>query len=216
MSCITLKSGADYSCGGFQKKYFQQIVLVNKKDVISYNIQISKESLLPDFNMVDSCRHRVRFQLKEGKKGFRYTFPEKGSLVSGSFTKSEDNNRTEYSHRITLALYGVNEAFKCKLRELDNGNYFGAIQFMDGTVEIYGFEYGLKTNDYTFEPQAFLGGSVIELISDKDALEDEAPLIYFSNGNENEDFNNDFDSNPPIILGDFNDDFNNDFYTEAI
>lgn len=214
MGCITLKAGADYSCGGFSKKYFQQIVLVNRKDLKSWNIQISKDSLIPEIEK--ECRHRVRFQLKENKKGFRYTFPEKGSLVFGSFTKSEDNNRTEYAHKVQIALYGVNEAFKCKLRELDNGNYFAAIQFTDGTVEIYGFEYGLKTNDYTFEPQSFSGGGIIELISDKDALEDEPPLIYFSNGNENTDFNNDFDANPPIVLGDFNDDFNNDFYTEAI
>lgn len=214
MGCITLKAGADYSCGGFSKKYFQQIVLVNRKDLLSCNVQISKDSLIPD--QPTECRHRVRFQLKENKKGFRYTFPEKGSLVFGSFTKSEDNNRAEYAHKVQIALYGVNEAFKCKLRELDNGNYFAAIQFTDGTVEIYGFEYGLKTNDYTFEPQSFSGGGIIELISDKDALEDEPPLIYFSNGNENADFNNDFDSNPPIVLGDFNDDFNNDFYTQAI
>lgn len=213
MGCITLKSGADYSCGGFAKKYFQQLVLVNRDDLLSWSVQITRKNL---DGFESECRHRVRFQLKENKRGFRYTFPEKGSLVSGSFSKSEDNNRTEYSHKIQIALYGVNEALKCKLRELDNSDYFGAIQFMDGTVEIYGFEYGLKTNDYTYEAQAFNGGSVIELISDKDSLEDEAPLVYFSNGNENEDFNNDFDSNPPIILGDFNNDFNEDFYTEEI
>lgn len=212
MSCITLKSGADYSCGGFAKKYFQQLVLVNREDVASWSIQTNKNITLNE----KICRHRILFNLKEGKTGFRYVFPDKGSLVFGSFTKSEDNNRLEYLHKIQIALFGVNEAFKCKLRELDNGNYFAALQFTDGTVEIYGFEYGLKTNDYTYEPQNFMGGGLIELISDKDALEDEPPFIYFSNGNENDDFNNNFSDNPVIQLGDFNDDFNNDFYVIAV
>jgi hypothetical protein len=221
MGCLSITNGADYICGGFQKKYFQQIVLVNRADLDSWSIQLTKFNA-PSFSNPANpipppkCAHRVFFRLKENKTGYRFEFPEKGSTIFGSFTKSESNNRTEYTHRIQISLFGVNEAFKCLLRSLDNANYFAAIQFMDGTVEIFGFEYGLTTNDYTYDPQGFGGGSLIELVSDKEALEDEAPFVYSSNGNENEDFNNNFDNNPIIELGDFNDDFNNDFFVTAV
>lgn len=211
MACITLETGADYSCGGFAKRYHQQVVIVNKEDVLNWSIQVSKP--IPGIPTV--CRHRIKFQLKENKSGHRFTFPEKGSMVFGSFGKVEDNNRTEYSHRVQIAVYGIDEDLKCMLRMLDSGGYFAAIQFVDGTVEIYGFEYGLRTNNYTFDPQSAYGGGVIELVSDGSALEDEPPFVYFANGNENEDFNNNFTDNDDVILGDFNNDFNNDFFTLA-
>ena len=37
------------------------------------------------------------------------------------------------------------------MKSLDLAKYFAAIQFMDGTVEIYGFENGLTTDDYEFD-----------------------------------------------------------------
>lgn len=200
------------SCGGFAKKYFQQLVIVNRKDVLSYVIQTVR-NISPTES---ECRHRVYFKLKENKRGFRFSAPEKGNNFLGSFSKSKDNGRSEYSHRVQILLMGAGEQLKCLLRDLDGGSYFVALQLMDGTIEIYGFEYGLTTSDYTYDLASGLGGSLIELISDPDALEDEPPFIYKSmGGSENDDFNNDFDSNPPIILGDFNEDFSNDFYKLA-
>lgn len=210
MSCLALNTGADFSCGTFQKKYAQQIVLINKKDVAAWSIQTSKDSLIPD--IPTECRHRIQFYLKEGKTGYRFTFPERGSLVFGSHSKRDDNSRKEYLHRVQIAVYGVSEEIKCLLRRLDSGNYFASLQIGE-TIEIFGFEYGLTTNDYTYEPQGS-GGSIIELISDSDALEDEAPFVYFSNGNEVDDFDNDFVDVPEFEMGDFNNDFNNDFFVE--
>lgn len=211
MSCALLQKGFDLSCGGFAKKYFQQLVLVNRADLLSYSIQTKKSINLTE----TECRHRVRFKLKEGKTGYRFSANEKGSNIFGTYEKSKINSRTEYAHKIQLILSGTDEELKCLIRNLDNGNYFGALQFYDGTVEIFGFEYGLTTNDYTSDLQANRGIIYLELISDKDALEDEPPFIYFSDGNENDDFNNNFDSNPVVELGDFNDDFNNDFFVTA-
>src|SRR5690606_7312146 len=128
----------------------------------------------------------------EGTKGQRFSLPEKGSNLVPSFTKSNDGFRTEYSHRIQMFILGVSEDVKFTLRNLDDGSYFGAVKFSDNTIEIYGFQYGLTTNNYEFNAQEQSGGSPIDLVS-VDALEDFPPLIYESLGNSLEDFENDFE-----------------------
>src|SRR5690606_14491773 len=97
-------------------------------------------------------------------------------------------------------------------RSSDLAKYFAAIQYTDGTVEIYGFENGLTTDDYDFDLQNNGGGSFINLISPESGMEDEPPYIYVPlTGTANEDFNNLFVDIPDVNIGDFNDDFNNDF-----
>ena len=56
------------------------------------------------------------------------------------------------------------------------------------------------------------GGSLINLISHENGLEDDPPYIYVPlTGSANQDFNNLFENIVDVDLGDFNDDFNNDF-----
>jgi hypothetical protein len=117
-------------------------------------------------------------------------------------------NVPQYLHSVMVAILGVNQAVKCILKQLDNADYFAAVQLYDGTVEIYGFEFGLTTNNYTFDPMNSDGGALIKLSSSSDALEDEVPYIY---GGNPEDFDNLFLNLPFVPHGDFNDDFNNDF-----
>ena len=207
MSCISLKQGLDTSCGVFQKKYYQQVVLVNKQDVLNYNVIMDVDG---------ECRHRILFDLVEGKTGFRFTSSERGFSVFGSFAKTTKETIPQYAHSIQIVIMGVDEETKCLLRQLDNGEYFGAIQYTDGTIEVYGFDYGLKTTDYNYDAQAGLGGSVIVISSEDEALEDNPPYIYASAtpGNENDDFDNNFGDNENPILGDFNYDFNYDFYID--
>lgn len=210
MNCIELRQGQDASCANLYRRYFQQVVLVNKKDVESYQMLTSSVSIGGDF----TCRHRLRFKLLEGKTGFRFSFPEGGYSVFGSFEKSIREGIPQYLHSIQLPITGVDEATKCILLQLDWSEYFGALQFADGTIEIYGFEYGLMPSGYTYDPQNGFGGSVLTLKSDNEALEDEPPFVYESGnaGQEGEDFDNNFGDNPDLPEGDFNDDFNNDFY----
>lgn len=190
-------------CGTPYRRYFQELVLVNKADVKSYLIQT--------YQTTTERMNRVRFQLHEGTKGHRFSLPEKGNNLIPSFTKSNDGYRSEYSHRIQTYILGISEDVKFTLRTLDDGDYFGAVKYLDGTVEIYGFQYGLTTNNYEYNPQEQSGGSPLDLISE--TLEDFPPLIYHSLGDSEADFDNDFEFNTdPILLGDFNDDFNTDFY----
>ena len=209
MSCVNLYTGQDNTCKQIFKKYYQQIVLVNKNDVESY--VISSNIKIGSFTSSQKT-NRVRFSLKTDKKGFLFRGPEKGSNYLATFSKETDDNIPQYMHNVQLPIVGAGEETKNILKTLDLSVYFAAIQFMDGTVEIYGFENGLITEDYDFDLTGGAGGSLINLISHENGLEDDPPYIYVPlTGSANTDFNNLFENIVDVDLGDFNDDFNNDF-----
>lgn len=209
MSCLKLYSGQDYACDAIFKKYYQQIVLVNKADVLNYVING------PSLTQYDSgieLKNRIRFNLKPGKKGFLFRGPENGSGYFAMFSKEIDDNIPQYIHQLQLPIFGASEKTKGILKTLDVANYFAAIQYMDGTVEIYGFENGLTTDDYDFDLQNNGGGSFINLVSPESGMEDNPPYVYVPVvGTANKDFNKLFEDIPDGYLGDFNDDFNDDF-----
>lgn len=209
MSCINLYSGQDVSCSRIYKKYYQQVVLVNKSDVLSFVINGSE---LLGTNSTSTPKHRIRFALKEDKSGFLFRATEAGLNYFATFSKELDDNIPQYLHNVQLPIFGAKESTKALLKTLDVANYFAAIQFNDGTVEIYGFENGLTTDDYDFDLQGGGGGSFINLISRDSGLEDNPPYIYVPlTGTANDDFNNLFQDIDDVELGDFNNDFNNDF-----
>jgi hypothetical protein len=210
MSCIKLYSGQDVSCRSNYKKYYQSVVLVNKSDVESFviNSTIGSEIGTGFTNYL----HRIRFSLFAGKTGYLFRGQPNGSGYFATFSKETDDNIPQYIHSIQLPIFGAKESTKVLLKTLDLANYFGAVQFTDGTVEIYGFENGLTTDDYDFDLQNNGGGSFITLISPENGMEDEPPYIYVPlDGDANTDFNNLFVDIPNVELGDFNNDFNNDF-----
>jgi len=212
MSCIKIRSGLDTSCDKIVQKYFQQVVLVNKDDVEAFLISTPYSNINDEF----FCRYRIAFKLKEGKSGYRITSSEMGNGVFGFYNKTIKEDIPQYKHTIQISIVGIDEKTKCVLDQLDMAQYFAVIQFYDGSVEVYGFEFGLRTEDYEYNPANNNGGALISLSSDDDALEDERPYIYVSgiDGNENNDFNNNFSNNPDLPTGDFNNDFSNDFYIE--
>lgn len=210
MSCIKLHSGQDSACKTWAKKYYQQIILVNKDDVLNFNILLQKVGLAEDVfgPGFSGYVHRIRFQLKPEKTGFLFRGSENGVSFFATFSKQNSENIPQYKHDLQLPVFGATEETKGILKELDNADYFAAIQLTDGTIEVYGFENGLTSSDYTYDVQGNLGGSFIPLQS-KD-LEDEPPYIYNSETPE-QDFNNLFQDVQLVDLGSFNNDFNNDF-----
>lgn len=212
MSCIRLYTGQDISCLPIQKKYYQQVVLVNKSDVSTWVVDSRTPQEEMPFPTLSNYAHRIRFSLKPGKTGFLFQGLQNGNGYFAIFSKEIDENIPQYSHTIQLPIFGVSESTKLILKTLDYAQYFAAIQYTDGTVEIYGFENGLTTDDYDYDPQNNGGGSFINLISPENGMEDEPPFIYVPlTGTANEDFNNLFVDIEDIELGSFNDDFNNDF-----
>lgn len=208
MSCESLRNGLDLTCGTFAKKYYQQVVLVNRADV--QNKRIVTSSLDIDGNY--TCRNRVYFNLKEGKSGFRFSLNENSSSIFANFEKSVQENIPQYNHSVNIVILGVTEDIKCLFTQLDYADYFAAAQYYDGTVEIFGFEFGLTSNNYSYDPHNGSGGAVLKLSSLNDSLEDLPPLIYRSTeGTEVADFDNNFQDVVFDINGDFNSDFSNDF-----
>lgn len=196
MACKQLIQGHDVSClTDNTRKYYQQIVLVNIDDLnqVAYD--------------VNDVNHAVVFNLVSGATGYLYRGNENSNLYSASFSKNTTKGQPVYSHSVNLPVIGVGIQTKLVLKQLDLANYFAAIQFRDGTIELYGFENGLTTSDYTFDAQNGLGGIGLTLESKYD--EDEVPYIYLG-GSDN--FDDLFQNIPDLIGGDFNSDFSNDFY----
>lgn len=204
MSCEKLRTGLNLSCGNIAKKYYQQAVLVNREDILNKLILTSTVSI----DDVYDCRHKVSFNLKPDKTGFLFSASENSSTIFGVVEKSVVQGIPQYSHSVTILVLGVSQAVKCILKQLDYADYFVALQLYDGTVEIYGFEFGMSTDNYTYDPMNSEGGAIIKLKSLNDALEDELPFIYEG---DSLDFDNLFADVVFTPHGDFNDDFNNDF-----
>lgn len=191
MSCITLYKGQDSTCATYAKKYYQQVVLINKAHVKDYDINVGFSDVTTDDRII---YNRIRFNLKDGKKGILFRGNERGDSFNATWEKEDDNFIPQYIHIVQLPIFGVTEDTKIILKSLDVTEYFAAVQYHDGTVEIYGFENGLKTDKYSFEPQGNDGGSVIELASSEFGLEDNPPYIYKPlSGSASDDFDDLFE-----------------------
>lgn len=207
MSCIKLIQGQDSVCKTYAKKYFQQAVFINKADVEEHLILLPATTIEGEYQ----CRYRIAFNLFEGKKGFRFTASENANNIFGTFSKTTVENIPQYKHSIQIPIFGVSEENRCIFDQLDNGDYFGVLQYYDGTVEVFGFNYGLTTPDYEYNPANNGGGGLIMLESVVD--EDDMPYIYFNGtGTEGEDFDNSFEGGGGLPMGDFSNDFSDDFY----
>lgn len=192
--CATLLAGQDSTCEAPKRRYYQQAVIIPKADIDATTVVIDKT----DYEAVTpTCKYTVTFGLKEGKTGFKFIGPSNGSNFFGTFDKTNsDLGFNQYKHNANILIVGASEAAKCILEGLDKGSYVVAYQFTDGTVEIYGFENGLSTVDYTYDPQGGGGGSAIVLSSNDVAPENYLPLIYKSLtlGGEEADFDTAFEN----------------------
>lgn len=213
MSCFKLIKGQNSACDSYVRKYYQQVVLINKDDVDSYLILNPTSYYIGERDSRFMCRYSIAFQLKEKKKGIRYTATEKGNVINGFFSKREREGIPQYKHSVQIPLFGVSEDVKCQLHHLDFSEYFAVLQTYDNVIEVFGFENGLEPDDYEFNIQNG-GGAILLLTSREDSLEDMQPLVYRnSTGTEVDDFDNNFEDVPDFEEGDFNDDFNDDFYS---
>lgn len=212
MTCAKLRTGMSLGCVSTSKKYYQQAVLVNREDVLNKKIITSSVSIDDEY----LCRHRVFFDLKEGKTGFLFALNENTNSIYGTAEKSLVEGIPQYNHTVSIVVVGVDEETKCVLNQLDYADYFAALQFYDGTIEIFGFEYGLTAANYSYDPANNQGGMVLRLNSVAGSFEDELPFVYRSGilNNEITDFDNLFSENVYDENGDFNADFNDDFNNE--
>lgn len=188
--CAKLLSGQDASCVPLKRRYYQQAVVINKSDIDEYTItRTDYESDTP------TCAYNVAFTLKDGATGYLFQGPESGSSYFGNYAKTtSDLGFAQYAHTAQILVVGSTEDAKCVLDSLDKGSFIVALQFTDGTVEIYGMDNGLSTGDYSYDIQAGGGGSVIALSSKETSPENYLPLVYVSAvpGQESADFDSKF------------------------
>jgi hypothetical protein len=193
MACELLFKGFDTTCELQVGKYYQEAVLINKADVKDYLIVENNDKI------------GISFDLGSGLTGYRFKLPAVGNTILGSFSKSKERGLPVYEHSVTIAVTGVGHSAKTTAKMLDLSRFFVALQAFDGTVEIFGWEYGMETDSYDYELN-----STINLRSI--AGEYSPPFIYTTtSASPQVDFDNLFSSNPEPLTGDFNDDFNNDF-----
>lgn len=172
--CGILKNGQDASCVAPARRFYQQVVLINKSHIDPDTVEIN----VPTAENPD-CTYNVQFALKSGETGLRFTGPESGSSYKGYFDKTlSDLGFTQYKHNAQILVVGSTEEAKCILDSLSKGKYVAVYQFTDGTVEVYGFENGLTTGDFTYDVQEGGGGTAIVLSSLDIAPENYVPLVY--------------------------------------
>lgn len=182
-------NGLDLSCVAPPRKYYQQLVVINKVDIEDI------EKILPTEE--EGCAYRVKFNLKPGTTGYRISGATGGSSFFGSVDKSiSDLGYPQYIHNASMLMAGLSEEAKCIMDSLGKGQFVAAYQLTDGTVEIYGIDNGLTAGDYTYDIQGGGGGTPIVLSSSEDAPEPLLPLIYESAvpGAEGADFDSAFEN----------------------
>lgn len=189
--CAELTEGFNLSCvRNIPKQYRQELVLINFNDIDK------KASVLGNLGGA-SCDYTVQMVLKQGKKGVQIKLPETGNSIKGFIAKSKtDNGFVEYLHQAQILVVGIDKETKCKLDKLDHGRYVAVLQLSDGTIEVYGWENGLTTGDYTYDIAEGGGGSLIVLQSSETAKETMLPLVYKAQtgGDELADFDSLFEN----------------------
>jgi|AntDeeMetagen681_2_1112603.scaffolds.fasta_scaffold02528_3 hypothetical protein len=188
--CARLGVGQDISCVPVQRKYFQQAVVINRTDIAEYTINKTDYDTAPETPL-----YNVEFTLKAGAQGYRFSGSENGSIYFGRYNKStSDLGLPQYSHEVQMLVAGASEEAKAILESLDKGSYVVAMQFGDGTVEVYGIQNGVSTGDYTYSIQENGGGTPIVLSSNDGSPESSLPLVYKSTvaGDEEADFDSAF------------------------
>lgn len=191
--CAELKEPIDNSCNRkVPKGYHQEAVFINFND-------IDREASVVGNLNGSTCDYTVQMVLKTGKKGIQGKWPDSGSAIKGFFDKSSDTyNNPQYLHKAQFLMLGASAETKCQMDKLDHGLYVAVLQLKDGTVEVYGWENGLYTTDYTYDISEGGGGSLIVLQSKETEQESMLPLVYKpqTGGDANADFNEQFEAAP--------------------
>ena len=192
--CAEIDGEIDLSCiRNLPKKYFQEVVIINYNDIDK------TASVLGDFNGA-TCDYTVQMVLLNGKKGVMFKIPETSGSIFGTAakTRADVTGLPQYLHLVQILAIGISSEIKCLLDKLGRGKFVVAAQLADGTVEIYGWENGLSTGDYTIDMAGGGGASVVPRQSKDTEQESMLPLIYKpqTGGNANADFNEQFAATP--------------------
>lgn len=198
MVCNKLIRGFDDRCTRSFGRWVQKAVLINYSDVVFQAVRNTTTHHCVEFALF-SPDSRPAIPLS----GYGFYAPELSDVITGDVEMNRQwGTITVYKHSISILINGVSENIKILQKQLDNGNFLGALKYSDGTIIIYGSETGLTANPYSYND-----GNVLTFESKK---EFSPPFVY---AGDSIDFDNEWLTDIQIIhtLGQFNNDFNNDF-----
>lgn len=194
MICEKIKQGKKICA--VKNRYYQRAVIVNRSDLSQYNI------------IAEGNYHNVSFTLKSGLTGYTFASSETGANIVGTVAMSRTNNLPEYTHTVSIYISNNQVLDKVILRQLDLSDVFVALLDYENKVEIFGFDFGLQTDDWEFNLHD--NGVVLNLFSD---IEYELPYIYVNDdGSEVSDFDNEFRTNKLMKASAYSDGYS-DGYT---
>lgn len=181
--CGTLGQGIDQAClTNIVKKFYQQMVVINKIDINPATVVYQLPTL------ATPTAYNIFFELKIGKSGFLFKGIEANRTLSGMAEKSTGENiGSQYAHKVNYTILSASEQIKSILNSFDKGKYVVALQLLNGDVEVYGFENGLSSADYTYDIQGAGGATVLVLESKESEFESTLPL-HFKSADPNADF----------------------------
>jgi len=172
--CRKLKEDLDLECVDIPvRKYNQSAQIINVDDIDTFTITKSGAG------DADHSNYNVELTLKPGTQAYCVRGPQAGNNFYGTYDKSRnDLGFPQYIHMAQILVAGIKEKQKSMLEALDKGNFVVALKALDGTVEVFGMEYGLTTQDYSYNISEGGGGTPIILGSLENAPERCLPLIY--------------------------------------
>lgn len=187
MICYNIKNGLDFCNKNYTKRWYQRVVLINKKDVAEE---------IRDGNVIS-------FALNG--KGYAVDYVDVSDSILGNYETVTKFDYAQFRHNVQVPFLSFTN--NPMLVDLVRGEFFAAL--MDGykRVWIFGYDYTLRAQDGLINHTQ---ADILTFRSDESGLEDTPPLRFYSS-NPVDDFFNDFENLPEPILGEFSDDFSDDF-----
>lgn len=196
MICYKIKEGADFCRPDNAKRWIPRVVIINRTDVV--DVLRSGYSIL--FKTKDNP---AVGQVHIGGVSFEY--PQVYAQILGNAESVEAMNYRQWRHNVQVSFAGFKH-FQ-KLDDINRGEIFAALLDSNDKIWIFGFDYGLKPDDYLIQNTEM---DTITLRSR--VLEDTPPLLYLGSVSDFWDNFTDVDVIPDN--GDFNNDFNDDFFNQ--
>lgn len=166
--CIALREGQDLACvRGAKNKHYQLAIFYNQDYLLKSDFTDDKYrgSIFKPFLRNQNAEIDV--------KRIIFTAPNESNIIKGEFSKSTDSyGHSTYKHEVSILISALTEEDKRMIHALNNGIWKVVLFTINGKGELYGGNYGIKTENFRYGDDA----EVIKLVSIKD--EYTMPLFY--------------------------------------
>lgn len=185
--CAVVTNDLIYDCNNKSVGGIEQTVkLINRCDIDLTDWTINRT--MGTTNPVAACKHNIGYTGTDPItiNGIKVTGPPGKRILNASFTSSDTDYSTYYTHMVNLFGQGLSEATLCNIKALGEGaevvaiveQKFKGVGSKDAFV-VYGWDSGLKLGDFTYDANENNGNAVLPLTSKDPDLEPYPPMILF-------------------------------------